>query len=454
MSNIETSSNTEVQNNETVVETTIASENPVPAVAESNSAEIEAIKQQKLEQKKAFLAKLISLQQNDTTIEVEIIGVVKGGLRVSFEGELLFLPASFYDSNKYTSEELEKFVGQKVNVKIIDVNADPNMPSIPVVNRKLVLESEVYDRIKVGDIVSGPITSVATFGAFVDLGGAEGLIHISRLAHHHVKDPKSVVKKGDVVTVKVIEVEKANKRIALSKKDLEASPWDEIEAKFPIGSICKGIVRRMTDFGAYVELAPGVDGLVRNNELSWTTRINKPSDILKIGDEKEFFVMTNSAQKSSITLSYRRLTENPWESFKDKYVHDFKAKATIKNVHDKGALVTVGDEQIDAFMPKSKILNSAVEITDGAEIDVYVIEVVPEKESLIVRPEQLAKEESANSEERPERSERPRREGNFNRGNRDRDSNGAGAFAAKGNETFTLGDLLSKASADTLSTIK
>lgn len=458
MTNLEATSNPELDLTANTAEN-IVEATPVDAIipekveaeetTKSNSADIEALKQQKLEQKKNFLSKLLNFKDTNSIFEVEIIGVVKGGLRASLDGELLFLPAALYDTIRYTSEELEQFVGQKVNVKVEEVNAEPSFAGIPVVNRKGILELETLNKLNVGDIVSGKVTSIATFGVFVDLGGIEGLIHISRLSHHHVKDPKSVVKKGEEIKAKIIEINKDTKRIALSKKDLEESPWAEIESKFPIGTNIKGNVRRMTDFGAYVEIAPGIDALVRNNELSWTTRVNKASDFLAIGEEKEFVILTNSAEKNSISLSLRRLNPNPWEAIKEKYVAGFQTKAIVKNVHEKGALVTVGEEQIDAFLPKSKLMNSAVEVNAGAEIDVFIIEVVPDQESMIVRPEQLEKE--VQSSEKEHKSDRPNRNNNRNN-NREREN--LGAFGTTGNESFTLGDLLSKASVDTLSTIK
>lgn len=346
--------------------------------------------EEKQKQLDADFAKIKEAFAKGEPIEVKVNSRIKGGLRVMFNEIPMFLPTSHFGLRRNTSEEeLTSMIGQNIKVHIQEISEDEDKRKTIIVSRKKILLDTIWDKIKVGDIVEGTVSSVATFGIFLDLGGIEGLIHISRLSQHHVESTKDFAKRGDKMQAVVVEIDREHNRIALSRKELEKSPWEGIEQRYPVGSIVKGVVRRFTDFGAYVEVEKGIDGLIRLNELSWTKRIKSPADVLKIDEEAEFKVINVSEEKKTLHLSIKQLTENPWNEIKEKFVPEKLYNGVVKQVMPQGCVVTVEDI-VDGFMPRSKMKNLArgkkLPFKVGQAIEVLVSDISVENESMILEP--------------------------------------------------------------------
>jgi len=333
---------------------------------------------------------LAQKKETKEKIEVEVKDRIRGGLRVIYKNVPLFLPASHFSLRRNpTEQELSDAVSKKFTVEIHEIQEYDEGRKAVIVSRKNQLIDEFWNNIKVDDIVEGRVSSIASFGVFLDLGGVEGLIHISRLSHVHVDDPAKFVKKGDVLKAKVVELDREKNRIALNHKELEESPWSKIDEEFPVDSVQKGIVRRLTDFGAYIELKPGVDGLLRTPEISWTKRIKRPADILEPNQEINVKILAVSTEKKTIALSYKQTTENPWPSMHEKYPIGSEFEGTVFQVIPQGMIVTINDE-LDGFMPRSKmkrvLQGNKIPYQVGDKLTVSIVDLVPEDESLILAP--------------------------------------------------------------------
>ncbi|HPI21095.1 MAG TPA: S1 RNA-binding domain-containing protein, partial [Candidatus Kapabacteria bacterium] len=277
------------------------------------------------------------------------------------------------------------------------------------------------------------------------IGGVEGLIHISRLSQIRTEDPTKLFKRGDTIRAVVVELDKERGRIGLSRKETEESPWTNIEQEFPIGSIHSAKIRRFTDFGAYLELRSGIDGLLRTGEMSWTKRIRKPSELFKVGDSLDVSILSISEEKRAISLSLKRTQPNPWKEIAEKYAVGKEFEGKVSFIMQKGAIVTINDE-LDGFMPRSKMKNigsgNRIPYQTGDVISVTIADIVPDEESLILAPvnDKAASATSYNNQDR-----------NQKRNNKPTNTIPQ-SDKAKGNEsgTFTFGDMLSEQMKDTL----
>ena len=382
------------------------------------------------EERDKVLAELKGFSESKTQFEVEITSKTRGGFRVSYKDLPLFLPISHFSlKRKPDDSELENLEGQKLDVLVQDIKEIEGSTTI-VVSRKPILESAIWDKLNVGDKVEGTVTSTPQFGIFLDIGGVEGLIHVSRISNARVEHPKDVAKKGDKLEALIIDLDKENKKIGLSRKELEPSLWDGVEQEFPAGSTQKGIVRRLTEFGAYVELKPGVDGLLRNGEISWTKRINHPSQVLKAGESIDVYVAKVNEEKGMATLSIKQLMDNPWDTLAEKYPIESVYHAEVLDINPKGVVFAL-NEQIDGFMPKSKLKSilkgNNIPYEKGEKVEVIISEIDPSTESLILTPKGVEQVEA-----------KPRSEdkvsGNYKK--------------QKGDSSFTIGDLLGENLAD------
>lgn len=245
-------------------------------------------------------------------LTVKVTKDVKGGLSVDYNGVRGFIPASMIDT--YFVKDTKKFVGQEIEAKIIEINASENRF---ILSRRAVVEAETIEmrkeafaQLNEGDIVEGTVSRVTNFGAFVDLGGIDGLVHVSELSHNRVKRPADVVKPGDKVEVKILKLDEEAGRLSLSLKATQAGPWEQVEEKAPVGSTVEGTVKRLTDFGAFVELFPGVEGLVHVSQISWE-RVENPKDVLKVGQVVNVKVLDVKPEEERISLSIKALEEAP-----------------------------------------------------------------------------------------------------------------------------------------------
>ncbi|WP_271328804.1 30S ribosomal protein S1 [Lactococcus muris] len=245
-------------------------------------------------------------------VTVKVTKDVKGGLSVDYNGVRGFIPASMIDT--YFVKDTKKFVGQEIEAKIIEINAAENRF---ILSRRAVVEAEniemrkeAFAQLNEGDIVEGTVSRVTNFGAFVDLGGIDGLVHVSELSHNRVKRPADVVKPGDKVEVKILKLDEEAGRLSLSLKATQAGPWEQVEEKAPVGSTVEGTVKRLTDFGAFVELFLGVEGLVHVSQISWD-RVENPKDVLKVGQVVNVKVLDVKPEEERISLSIKALEEAP-----------------------------------------------------------------------------------------------------------------------------------------------
>ncbi len=348
--------------------------------------------EKKLEEEKinAVIDRLKEYKENKKPIEVIVKARIRGGLRVEYEGASLFLPASHFSMKKSPSEEeLVDAIGHKIEVVVHEIHDNQQVRNSIIVSRKSILEEAFWSKLQKGAVVEGKVSSIATFGVFVDLGGLEGLIHISRLSQLHVEDPSKLVNKGDTIKAVVHDVDREKNRISLSRKELEESPWKGMAEKYPEDSVQKGIVRRITDFGAYVELQPGIDGLLRMPEMSWKKRIKHPSELFKPGDEIEVYILNVNENKQTVSLSYKRTRPNPWHGLIEKYPVGSEQDGKVFQVVPQGAVITVNDE-VDGFIPRSKVKNimkgKKMPFKEGDEIKVLISDIVPDDESLILEP--------------------------------------------------------------------
>ena len=279
---------------------------------------------------------------------------------------------------------------EEIEVVILDYNENKDRISL---GRKQLLPhpwENVEEKYPVGKVVTGKIVSLTDYGAFVELEtGIEGLIHISEMSwSQHIKHPSQILHVGSEVEAKVLSIESEEKKISLGLKQLEPDPWEEIEAKYPINSRHKGIVRNLTQFGAFVELEEGIDGLVHISDLSWTKKIRHPSEVVKKGDEIEVIVLGINREERRIALGHKQIESNPWDTFEDKYKVDTDTKGTVTRIIDKGVIVTL-PLGVDGFIPMTHLghpkLKKATEYyKEGDEIPCKVIEFDKENKKIVL----------------------------------------------------------------------
>jgi len=270
--------------------------------------------------------------------------VVKGGMRVDV-GTEAFLPAS--RSGTKDQAEMENLVGQEIQCRIIKLDtADEDV----VVDRRVVLEEEekaVRDRrfseLSEGAVLRGTVRSVTDFGAFVDLGGVDGLLHVADMAWHRVAKPSDVVSPGDSVEVKILKIQPETRRISLGMKQLTPDPWTLAGERFQTGERVQGKVSRLTDFGAFIELLPGVDGLIHVSEMSWSKKIKKPSDVLKPGEMVEAVVLGINAGERRISLGLKQALGDPWEEAAKKYAPGAVVEGPVTSLTNFGCFVDLGN---------------------------------------------------------------------------------------------------------------
>ena len=267
------------------------------------------VSKKRLEARKAW-DKLVGREEEVVTVKGT--RAVKGGLSVEFEGVRGFIPASMLDTRFVRNTE--RFVGQEFDAKIKEVDAKENRF---ILSRREVVEAataaaraEVFGKLAVGDVVTGKVARITSFGAFIDLGGVDGLVHLTELSHERNVSPKSVVTVGEEIQVKVLDLNEEEGRVSLSLKATTPGPWDGVEQKLAKGDVVEGTVKRLTDFGAFVEVLPGIDGLVHVSQISHK-RIENPKEALKVGQEVQVKVLEVNADAERVSLSIKALEERP-----------------------------------------------------------------------------------------------------------------------------------------------
>ncbi len=348
---------------------------------------------------KVFWKNLRQAFQDKAAVEGTVEKVIKGGYEVCLgAGVRAFLPISQSDSQKV--EKPEKLVGLKSHFYVERLYSD-NKVNV-VVNRRKYLEEQTevnrakfFNEVQIGDSVEGVVKSFTSFGAFIDLGGFDGLLHINDMSWGHVTRPKDFVKKGQEITLKVIRLDPEEKRINLSLKHFTEDPWLHFEDNFHVNDIVKGKVTKLTEFGAFIELEEGIEGLAHISEFSWVKKINKPEDMVNIGDDVECMILGYDIQAGRVSLGLKQVTENPWEDIAQKYPVGTKLTRKVVKVTNAGAFVEL-EEGIDGFLHADdlswtkKVRNPSSELTVDQEIEVVVIESDPETHRIRLGVKQLS----------------------------------------------------------------
>ena len=291
----------------------------------------------------------------DQVIEGKITARIKGGLSVDI-GVLAFLPGSQVDIRPIRN--LEKLIGTTCKFKIIKLN---RRRGNVVLSRRILLEKErealrgkTLEHLEEGKIVEGVVKNITDYGAFVDLGGIDGLMHITDMSWGRINHPSDIIKVGQTIKVKVLQFDRDNQRLSLGLKQTIPDPWEHVGEKFPQGSRVKGKVTSITDYGAFVQLQDGVEGLVHVSEMAWTKRVRHPSKILSVGDEVEVMVLDVDPNQKRISLGLKQTSPNPWDTIAERYPVGTKIQGRIKNITDFGIFIGI-DEGIDGLVHISDI---------------------------------------------------------------------------------------------------
>jgi small subunit ribosomal protein S1 len=325
--------------------------------------------------------KIAQVFAGDGLIKGKVKSVVKGGLMVNI-GVEAFLPASQIDI--IPPRDLQQFVGNTYDFKIVKINDDRRNV---VLSRRELIEQERSEKrqkflegVNIGDKVQGTVKNLTDFGAFIDLDGMDGLLHITDMTWGRLGHPSELVKVGQPLEVVVLDINKEKERVSLGLKQTQKNPWDQIEERFPAGQKVKGKITNLVPYGAFVELEEGVEGLIHVSELSWTKRIMRPSDILTVGQEVEAVVLGVNKEEQKISLGLRQLEPNPWDEIEHKFTIGSRVKGTIRNMTAYCAFVEL-DEGIDGMIHVSdlswtrKINHPSEVFKKGDEVEAEVIDI-------------------------------------------------------------------------------
>ncbi len=339
--------------------------------------------------------RIITNNKEGDVVRGRVIRKIKGGLLVDI-GVPVFLPASQVDIRRV--EDIGEYVGREVECKIIKI--DEKRMNIIVSRRKLLeeqreeMKKKLMEEIQEGDVRRGIVKNIADFGVFVDLGGIDGLLHITDMSWGRISHPSEMIKLEQPIEVKILKIDREHERIALGYKQLSENPWSHVEGKYPVGTRVKGKVVNILPYGAFVELETGVEGLVHISEMSWTKRVNHPSEMVQIGDSVEVVVLNINREKEEISLGMKQTETNPWDLVEQKYTVNSKVKGKVRNLTNYGAFVEL-EEGIDGLLHVSdmswtkKVLHPSELVKKGDAIETVVLSVDPAKKRVALGLKQL-----------------------------------------------------------------
>ena len=334
--------------------------------------------------------------ENEEIIKGYIKCRTKGGMIVDVFGIEAFLPGSQIDVKPI--RDYDVFVGKTMEFKVVKINQEfKNV----VVSHKALIEAEleqqkkeIIGKLEKGQVLEGTVKNITSYGVFIDLGGVDGLIHITDLSWGRVSDPKEVVELDQKLNVVILDFDDEKKRIALGLKQLTPHPWDALDANLKVGDHVKGKVVVMADYGAFIEIAPGVEGLIHVSEMSWSQHLRSAQDFMKVGDEVEAVVLTLDREERKMSLGIKQLKSDPWETIAEKYPIGSKHTAKVRNFTNFGVFVEI-EEGVDGLIHISdlswtKKVKHPSEFTQiGADIDVQVLEIDKENRRLSLGHKQL-----------------------------------------------------------------
>ena len=334
--------------------------------------------------------------ENEEIIKGYIKCRTKGGMIVDVFGIEAFLPGSQIDVKPI--RDYDVFVGKTMEFKVVKINQEfKNV----VVSHKALIEAEleqqkkeIIGKLEKGQVLEGTVKNITSYGVFIDLGGVDGLIHITDLSWGRVSDPKEVVELDQKLNVVILDFDDEKKRIALGLKQLTPHPWDALDANLQVGDKVKGKVVVMADYGAFIEIAPGVEGLIHVSEMSWSQHLRSAQDFMKVGDEVEAVILTLDREERKMSLGIKQLKADPWETIEEKYPVGSKHVAKVRNFTNFGVFVEI-EEGVDGLIHISdlswtKKIKHPSEFTQiGADIDVVVLEIDKENRRLSLGHKQL-----------------------------------------------------------------
>ncbi len=341
---------------------------------------------------------IVQTKKEGDPVSGKVTRKIKGGLLVDI-GVPVFLPASQVDIRR--PGEIGEFVGRVIDAEILKI--DLERKNIVISRRKLLekhrieAKQKLFDDIQVGQTRKGTVKNIADFGAFVDLGGVDGLLHITDMSWGRVNHPSDMVKLDQDIEVVVLNVDRDREKIALGLKQKQASPWEQVEEKYIVGSRLKGTVTNIMTYGAFVKLEEGVEGLVHISEMSWTKRINHPSEMLSVGEEIDVVVLEVDKNKQEISLGIKQTEANPWTVLGEKYPAGTVVAGKVRNLTNYGAFVEI-EEGIDGLLHVSdiswtkKITHPSEALKKGDEIKCVVLSVDQEKNRVALGLRQLTED--------------------------------------------------------------
>lgn len=341
---------------------------------------------------------ITALYEQDKPVEGLVTHKVKGGLNVDI-GVPAFLPGSQIDLQRVS--DFDQYVGQTIIANIIKLNKKRG--NVIISRRKFLSEQrsesrkKVLDTLSEGQIIQGIVKNITNYGVFIDIGGVDGLLHITDMTWGRISHPNELVKLGDKITVKVLSFDKDNEKISLGLKQLEENPWQKIAQKYHIGDKIKGTISSITDYGLFVEVAKGVEGLVHISEISWTNRINDLASKFKVGQEIEVLIVSLDVDNRRMSLSIKQLEKNPWASVAEQFQVGQKIKGTISNITDFGIFVQLlpgidGLVHISDLSWTEHIEHPADRYKKGDEVEAVVLGIDTENKKVSLGIKQLAKD--------------------------------------------------------------
>ncbi len=289
----------------------------------------------------AVMAAAWSTLEEGQLVEGRVAATNKGGLELDINGIKAFMPISMIEL--FHVDDVAPYVNQRLRCQVLEIDRSERRV---IVSRRGYLEAEaaikreqMFETMQEGMIVEGKVKTIMPYGAFIDIGGTDGLLHVKDMSFSRVDDPKSIVKEGQPIQVKILKIDRDTKKIALGLKQILPDPWDNVVEKFPTNQVIQGKITRLADFGAFIELEPGVEGLIPISEMSFEKRIKHPSELMKVGDTPNVRVMTVDPEKKRISLSLKRVGDDPWVGASHRWPEGTIVSGTIKRATDFGAFV-------------------------------------------------------------------------------------------------------------------
>ena len=366
------------------------SEDALPDIGEKLDVYLEKMEDESgktvLSKEKAdFLRRWTKLREIHETGEIisgRIVRRIKGGMVVDLDGVQAFLPGSQIDVRPV--KDFDKYIDTDMDLRVVKFN---EFRKNVVVSHKAILEEslavqrdELFSKLEIGSIMEGRVKNITDFGVFIDLGGIDGLLHITDLSWGRVNHPSELIGLDDSLTVKIIDFDKDKKRVSLGLKQLTPHPWENVKESYPEDTKISGKIVSMTNYGAFVEIEPGIEGLIHVSEMSWTRHVKNPSEMFSLGDEIEAIVLAIDTEERKISLGAKQLQADPWDQIEEKYIVGTIVKGKIINVTQFGAFVELEDG-IDGLIHVSdlswtRIIRHPKEIIDkGKKVEVRVLEI-------------------------------------------------------------------------------